>query len=148
MGGSHVVISSLRLLTLKVGVEFRSERKIWPPRPICSDQVAQKLAYEHFMDGRNTQALISSVSKESPVIFKPIMLLPYLPSYNLILIIWIANPSSGKKILRYLGFVLKLAIRPVRFFSLLLCTIPKTLLFYSFIHGCQSKCMKPCLWLL
>lgn len=58
----HVAVSSLTFLALKESVEFRSESKILLPRHVCSEKVAQKLAIECFIHGRNRQALISSVS--------------------------------------------------------------------------------------
>lgn len=60
--GFHVAVSSLTFLALKESVEFRSESKILLPRHVFSEKVAQKLAIERFIHGRNRQALISSVS--------------------------------------------------------------------------------------
>lgn len=56
--GFHVAVSSLTFLALKESVEFRSESKILLPRHVCSEKVAQKLAIERFIQGRNRQALI------------------------------------------------------------------------------------------
>lgn len=144
--GFHVSVSSLTLLALKESVEFRSESKILLLRPVFSEKVAQKLAIEHFIDGRNRQALISSVSLQIVSYY----IQPYYASTMFTFLPFSFDNLSSKTQVRkenteIFGFFLKLAIRPVRFFSLPLCTIPKTLLFYSFIHGCQSKCMKPCL---